>query len=155
MADLIADKTLVAKFLLDTLEGTQSLAKDSVVCIGIDNDAWQQTTKALLKKYNVTTFTEDGWMICEPKPEAVAECCEITADLMEGQTEFEVVGQWGKKQDDGTHLQYGVVGDYICRQPHDHTDVWRVARKFFINTYAILDATATANIVELQTKTGA
>ncbi len=100
------------------------------------NDAWQQTNAKLLQKYNVTGVDEQGWMICEPKPENEVWAAS-TIGLVSNSGQFRIVGQWGERQPDGTFIQYGVVGDYVLKSKTDPTDVWIVAKKVFENTYSI------------------
>lgn len=145
LADIFADKTMTAKFLLDTLEGTQALTADSMVCVGIGNDAWQQTRANLLKKYTVTEITEDGWLVCTPKPENRVLCIEITEALATAQHPpetpedvfYEITGLWGRKVGE-LFIQDCAINDFIVRRPDDKTDRWVVRRKMFLATYEIL-----------------
>jgi len=131
---LIVDQSILSHFLVSTLEGEEQLGRDNIICIGENDDAWQQTQAALLKKYNIVSFDSDGWMICEPKPENSVEFVEVTFSMTNEQESFYIVGTWGKESPEGP-IQFGRVGDIICRQPHDHTDTWVVKRKLFDNTY--------------------
>lgn len=130
---LIVDRAVVNKFLIDTLEGREPIDSANMFCIGETGDAWQQTAKALLKKYDITGIDADGWMACMPKPENEAEFFEAT-------TEGHIVGLWGATIDGVANLQAFKVGDFICRQPHQHEDQWVVQRKLFLNTYTELGA---------------
>ena len=69
MVNLLVDRTVVNSFLLDTLEGREPIGPSSMFCIGAAGDAWQQTPKALLKKYDVIDIDNDGLMHCTPKPD--------------------------------------------------------------------------------------
>lgn len=131
---LFADDSILSKFLLATLEGQQMLKGNSVVCVGGDNDAWQQTSEKLLKKYNVVGLDEQGWMICEPKPENEVWAAQV--EVVEGS--FQIIGQWGERKPDGTFRQVGKTGDYVLRSKSDPTDVWIVAKKVFDATYEIM-----------------
>lgn len=142
MTAIMVDQSVAAKFLLSTLEGNQVLATDSFVCVGADDDAWQQSGTALFKKYNVTAADKDGWMVCTPKPEVAAEALEVLVTMTTDSPDFEIVGQWGQKNEAGELIQNGVVGDYLCRRPADNSDVWVVARKVFLNTYEFVDPPA-------------
>ena len=128
---LFADSSVVAKFLLATLEGNQMLKANSMVCIGDANDAWQQTSQKLFQKYNVTGMDDQGWMICEPKPENEVWAVQFPFD-------FQITGQWGEHMADGTFRQIGKGGDYVLRSKSDPTDVWIVAKKVFENTYTFV-----------------
>lgn len=134
---LLVDPSVASKFLLDTLEGTQMLKANSMICIGEHNDIWQQDKKKLLAKYTVVEITDDGWMVCNPKPENVVDVAQITPlDIpLESGVNFAIKGQWGERQSDGTFVQYGKIGDYVARSQSDPTDVWIIAKKIFENTY--------------------
>lgn len=131
MVTLLVDRTVVNKFLLDTLEGREPLGADAVFCIGDAGDAWQQSAKALLKKYDVKGIDADGWMLCEPKPENEVE-------FFIAETDGLIKGQWGETIDGVEGLQHLVTGDAVVRQPHDHTDQWVVRRSLFNGTYSVL-----------------
>lgn len=131
---LLNDESMLTKFLLDTIEGTQTLKAGSVVCVGSAGDAWQQKREKLFGQYTVTGLTLDGWMICEPKPDVERDAYEVTADQCGPDGDFSIIGQWGTDTIlDGRKvaLQFGKAGDIICRNQQDHTDVWIVRRKEF------------------------
>ncbi len=137
MASLISDQSVLAKFLISTLEGIQNIKHDSMVCVGADNDAWQQDRAKMLKAYTVAEITADGWMICTPKPEAQRRAIEVTGDL--SMADFLLLNtQWGEKQPDGTFTQTGMVGDFIVGSVEDLKDVWIVKRSVFLNTYEMI-----------------
>jgi hypothetical protein len=154
LCTLITDNSIMSKFLLSTLEGQQVLKEDSIVCVGIGNDIWQQSKKALLSKYDVTDFTTDGWMVCKPKEGNIVQCFEVSInnmsmqeldavvfdDLVEAQ-EFLVYAQWGYLESNGRFTQKGKIGDFICRNPEEPSDVWIVARTMFQNTYETVSET--------------
>lgn len=136
MASLMNDQSVTSKFLISTLEGIQNIKPDSMVCIGADNDAWQQERAKLLKTYSVTEITADGWMICTPKPEAARHVVEVTDQIVMG--EFLLTNtQWGEKQEDGSFAQTGHRGDFIVRSIEDPKDFWIVKRSVFLSTYEI------------------
>lgn len=135
LINLLTDRSVCSKFLIDTLEGRESIDPSNVFCIGGAGDPWQQTSKALLKKYDVKAIDSDGWMICEPKPENEVEFFEI-ADAADA---LYIQGLWGENIPDvGVNLQRFTVGDFVCRQLHDHQDQWVVRRTLFLNTYTEL-----------------
>lgn len=142
LSSLLVDRSVLAKFLVSTLEGNETLDIGNVICIGQSDDAWQQTPKALFKKYNIVGLDEDGWMLCEPKPENEVEFVEIDESFFTETTtilevrQFYIIGLWGKDTPEGP-VQYGKCGDIVCRQPYDHNDVWIVRRRLFDNTYSI------------------
>lgn len=143
LVNLLVDRTVVNKFLIDTLEAKEPIDSANIFCIGEAGDAWQQTSKALLKKYDVKAIDGDGWMVCEPKPEAEVEFVELDGDLLTNAYNFPhsdgfIRGLWGEEVDGVKNLQRFTVGDFMCRQPHDHSDTWIVRRKLFLNTYTIL-----------------
>lgn len=133
LCTMLLDESVASQFMIKTLEGAQAIQANSIVCIGIGNDIWQQSKTSLLKNYTVTDFTTDGWMICTPKPENVREVLEVTEDLCQT-GKFRIKAKWGTPEGD-TFFQVGKVGDYIARDVDDHTDTWIVAREMFLNTY--------------------
>jgi len=151
MISLMVDKTVTNKFLIDTLEGKEPLGDGSICCIGESNDVWQQMPKKLIGKYNVIGIDNDGWMICEPRPDNSVNVIEVTKEFFnlgrfqesplsytDNDTKFYIVGQWGSNTPE-VNSQIGEVGDFICQNREDPTDVWVVKRKIFINTYTILN----------------
>ena len=120
---------------LDTLEGPQTIIADSMICLTEPSgEVWQQTSTALLRKYDIIDISADGWLVCRPKPEGAVEYFEITAELAGGAKYLQ--GQWGSVVDGvGTNLQTFKIGDRVCRQPHDHTDQWVVAQHAFLRDY--------------------
>jgi hypothetical protein len=129
---LLVDKSVLSKFLIDTLEGKEAVGDGAIICIGESNDIWQQMPTKLLAKYNVTAIDNDGWMVCEPKPDNSVECSEYL-----GEEPFYIICNWGEKTDEGL-IQKGEKGDFICRNREEHGDVWIVRRKIFLNTYNII-----------------
>jgi len=143
LISIMVDKNVTNKFLVDTLEGREPLGDGSIICIGESNDVWQQMPKKLLQKYSVIEIDNDGWMICEPKPDNSVYCIEIlpkvwiTENLFEDDI-FYIIGQWGEQTPEG-FVQHGQIGDFICQNREDPTDVWIVKRKIFVNTYNIIN----------------
>lgn len=137
LISVMVDRSVMSKFLLTTLEGQQNLGDGTMVCLGETGDIWQQTPKKLLAKYNVVAVDGEGWMTCEPRPDNAVNCFEVTAAAMpEGEGTFYLIGQWGKETPEGPR-QEGEVGDFICQNTADPTDVWIVKRQIFINTYSV------------------
>ena len=138
--NLLVDRTVLNKFLVDTLEGKEPLGDGAVVCIGESNDAWQQMPKKLLQKYEVKGIDADGWMLCEPRPDNAVNCIEVADSMIDkNESSFHIIGQWGETSNGEKNVQRGQVGDFICQNRNDPTDVWVVRRKIFINTYSIKD----------------
>ena len=131
LISVMVDKSITSKFLLDTLEGKETLGDGAVICIGEANDAWQQMPKKLLGKYDVIEIDDDGWMVCQPKPDNSVNCFEVAEE------NFYIIGQWGEATEEGP-VQRGVSGDFICQNREEPEDVWIVARKIFTNTYNII-----------------
>jgi hypothetical protein len=134
---ILVDNSVFAKFLLATLEGNQVLKAGSMVCIGADNDVWQQTQKNLFKKYTVTAVDEQGWLYCEQKPENEVNGGIVEKDLATDGS-FGIVGLWGEefcRDGKQVFLQYGKAGDVICQNTENPDDQWIVARKMFDATY--------------------
>ena len=152
---LLVDRQVASKFLLDTLEGWEPLGDGSIVCIGKAGDAWQQTQKKLLHKYDVTEIDEDGWMVCTPKPDNAVNCLEISKEFLASvcgtnavqaypddrmyKGYFAIEGHRGTSEypELGKNIQWGQEGDFICQNRADPTDVWIVRHKIFLNTYVI------------------
>jgi len=133
---LMAASAPLAKLALEAIEGYQTLKATGVVCEGVDGDFWQQQPDKLLQKYDVVGFDEDGWMICQPKPENEVECY---LTRLEGEP-FSIIGLWGERHTVGgqvVELQFGEPGDAICRNLKDPKDVWIVARRLFDSTYEV------------------
>lgn len=132
LVNLLVDRTVLNKFLVDTLEGRESLGDGAVVCIGAEGDAWQQMPKKLLANYEVKAIDADGWMVCEPRPDNAVNCVEVTLS-----GDFTIIGQWGATVDGEKNVQSGTCGDFICQSQADPTDVWVVKRRIFVNTYSV------------------
>lgn len=138
LVSLIVDRSVVSKFLVDTLEGKEPLGDGVVICLGEAGDAWQQMPKKLLQKYVVRSIDKDGWMDCEPLPDNAVNCIEVTNDMTHNDDgEFTIIGQWGASVGSENNVQSGSCGDFICQNQTDPTDVWIVRRKLFLNTYIL------------------
>lgn len=131
MVSLMVDKSVMSKFLLDTLEGREPLGPGAVFCIGEAGDAWQQNPGSLLKKYDVTNIDVDGWMVCNPKPDNEVQ-------FYESQVEQLITGHWGETIDGVPNQQRCGVGDFVLRNITDTTDQWVVQRRLFLNTYQVI-----------------
>jgi hypothetical protein len=138
ISSIIVDGSALDKFLLATLEGDQPVARANLMCIGATAEPWQQTAKAMLKKYQVTAIEDDGWMIMTPLPENEVEFFKI----VDGDNCTHIVGAWGSVIGDHKNLQSFKVGDYVCRQTYDHSDQWIVREQLFDATYEILSQPA-------------
>ncbi len=136
LANIIVDKSVMSKFLLDTLEAKEVLTPDACFCIGEANDAWQQAASKLLKDYDMTGIDSDGWMLWHPKPTKIVEFFEITPEMGEGY----IVGLWGQTIDGVANLQKFVPGDAIARQRDVHEDQWVVKRAIWQRTYSEIAA---------------
>lgn len=138
LINLLVDRSVMGKFLLTTLEGTQGLGDGSVVCVGEAGDIWQQMPKKLLAKYNVSGIDAEGWMICDPLPDNSVECFQWNDLIDTPSGEHYLKALWGEKGGQFNSCQKFKVGDYFCRNRDDQTDVWVVRQKFFENTYSII-----------------
>lgn len=151
LISIMVDRNVLSKFLVDTLEGKEPLGDGSIICLGDSNDVWQQMPKKLLQKYSVISIDNDGWMICEPRPDNSVECIEINNELSQfidsgdiwvtEKEHFFIKGLWGEEVsvlDKKINIQRADIGDFICRNREDNNDVWIVKRKIFINTYNII-----------------
>lgn len=151
LISIMVDKNMMAKFLVDTLEGKEPLGDGAVICLGECNDIWQQMPMKLLKNYDIIDIDADGWMVCKPKPDNSIECVEITEELkyvtdssdmwVSDKEEFFIVGLWGEELailDQKVQIQRADIGDFICRNCEDKSDVWIVKKKIFRSTYNII-----------------
>ena len=129
MVSLMIDKTVASKFLVNTLEAREPLGDGAVFCIGEAGDAWQQMPNALLRKYDVVMIDADGWLHCKPRDDVSVEFIEL------GDVGAHIVGKWGETIGDVHNLQSFDAGDFLLRDRVDHTDMWIVRRKLFLNTY--------------------
>ena len=140
LINLLVDRTVTSKFLVDTLEGREPLGDGVVICVGEAGDTWQQMPKKMLQKYHVAAIDTDGWMVCEPLPDNAVDMVEVTESMTisgGGMVDFYIIGQWGETIGEEKNIQKGMIGDFICRNQTDHSDVWIVRRKLFLNTYII------------------
>lgn len=147
LINLVVDRTVANKFLIDALEGKEPLGDGAVMCVGEAGDAWQQMPIKLLKKYFVTNIDKDGWMECTPLPDNATDCFEVTRVFIDQFSmtppnkgwfgEFTIIGHYGETRGNEKNVQAGVEGDFLCRNRTDYTDVWIVHRKLFLNTYVI------------------
>lgn len=149
MVNLMVDRSVMSKFLVDTLEAKELVSPNAMFCIGESNDAWQQTPEKLLAKYTVESIDNDGWMVCSPKPENSVQFVEVTQDFLssvKGLREFRkenfgyIRGQWGQQIDGEANLQQFALGDFIARNRTDTTDQWVVRRKIWLNSYSEISA---------------
>jgi hypothetical protein len=131
------ESTILTKVLLNTIEGVAPIGQDNFICLGLTGDVWQQTEKALFKKYDFVSNDPNGWLVYSPKPENEVECFELIGDDIPEHNGY-IVGHWGAKVDGIDNLQSFVGGDFLCRQTYDHTDQWIVKRGLFLNSYQIL-----------------
>jgi hypothetical protein len=148
IVSLLVDKSVLNKFLIDTLEGKEPIGDGAVICVGEHNDIWQQMPSKLLKKYDVIDVDPEGWMICQPKLDNSIDSIQINNSLseyMNGNIDitpgFFIIGQWGEKYrilNKEILIQKAKIGDYICRNREDNTDIWIVRKKIFENTYNII-----------------
>jgi len=128
MVTLLVDRTVMSKFLVDTLEAKEPVHADAMFCIGESNDAWQQSAKKLLSKYTVDAIDPEGWMVCNPKMENSVEFAQTSfAGFLQG--------NWGETFGEYKNIQRYKAGDYIVRNREDHTDMWVVDEKIFKNSY--------------------
>lgn len=131
LSSVLVDASVISKFLIGTLEGKEPVTIANLLCVGEVGEPWQQSPKALLKKYDITNITAEGWLVCTPKPENEVEF--YFADKA-----GYIVGLWGETIDGVANLQAVAVGDAIARQTYDYNDQWVVRRNLFDATYSVL-----------------
>lgn len=132
---------LAAKLKLHTLEGDEPINPAAMVCIGELGDAWQQAPAKLMRKYDISGITDDGWVQYTPKvgPESEIDAVQITADMLAPGTSPEIQGcHWGVKQPDGTFRQVGKIGSWLARLKHDTSDFYFIDELVFANTYSVM-----------------
>lgn len=141
LISILVDRTVTNKFLVDTLEGKEPLGDGVCICVGEAGDTWQQMPSKILKKYRVVEIDKDGWMVCEPLPDNAVDCMEVSTFMcvVDGHNRnvFSIIGHYGETVGEEKNVQYGEAGDFLCRNQTDHTDVWIVRRKLFLNTYIL------------------
>jgi hypothetical protein len=126
---LMADLSVAASILVRTLEGDQRIQEDTMVCVGVEGELWQQSPKDLFKKYDVRSVGSDGWFVGTPKPGNIVDACCVE------DAEFTVKGLWGEDDGDGGYFQRGVAGDWVLRNRENPSDVWIVKGRIFRATY--------------------
>lgn len=140
ISSLVVDNSIMSKLILDTLEGTQPIRSDCMICLGEAGDIWPQLPDKLFKKYTVSDATQDGWLICKPKPDNVVLAGQFS---MPAHTNLRVKAQWGSPilgtPVDGKFMQTGNNGDYICQSVTDPSDIWIVNRSLFESTYSFIE----------------
>ena len=143
LISVMVDRSVMSKFLVDTLEGREVLGDGALICIGQAGDAWQQMPNKLLAKYEVTGIDADGWMACTPRPDNSINVVEVTDAMVRDQNglpmsgEFYILGLFGEPHEDGLR-QVGKVGDFIGQNREDSSDVWVIRRKIYLNTYQLI-----------------
>jgi hypothetical protein len=146
MSCILSDKSVMAQVAMATLEGHQTVKAGSFVCWGIENDLWQQDGKKLHQNYTPKEVDAEGWTLFEPKDDAPRNACQITETVAARlgfsfgpAGGFSILNpSYGDERVMGgkqVWLHYGVVNDWVLQMPNDPKDTYRVARKFFENTY--------------------
>lgn len=144
ISTILSEDSVMSKIVLATLEGHETLKASAFVCWGIDNDVWQQSEKNLHDKYTPTHVDADGWIHFEPKPDKPVDCCQILSSehALGPNGGFSILNpMWGdKRMMEGkvVYVHYGIDKDYVLRGLLDPMDTYRVAEKFFNNTYEYL-----------------
>ena len=139
LVSIVVDKSVLSKLVVNTLEGMEPLGNGAgIICIGDAGDIWQQTSITLLKKYTIVSIDNEGWMMCEPKPDNSVEFIQWKSCIITHSGEHYVKALWGEEfRTYGPCQRFG-EGDYICRNIADTSDVWVVRKKLFENTYSII-----------------
>lgn len=141
---ILSDNGVMAKLLLATLEANETIKANAFVCWGIDNDVWQQSGDKLHSKYTLMKLDEDGWGHFEPKPDSPVDAYQVTASshVLGPHGGFSIINpSWGDERilhGKQVYLQYGVDGDWVLRGLNDEKDTYRVANRFFGNTYDLM-----------------
>lgn len=127
-------------FAIATREGYIKPDPDCLLCVGEDDEPWQQLPEKLNRDYDVVGV-DGAWVLYHPKPTKRVEFIEVTPSLLEqlGRSQLDtlyIVGQWGETIDGVANLQRLRLGDFIARQLHDPSDQWVVQRGIWLRTYA-------------------
>lgn len=125
-------------FSINTREGYIKPDLDTMLCVGADDEPWQQPLANLQRGYDAVGV--DGiWTLYAPKPSKVVEFFEITSALVASigavAAPLFITGQWGQTIDGIPNLQRCHVGDFIARNPDDLADQWVVQRSIWLRTY--------------------
>jgi hypothetical protein len=122
---------------INTREGYIPIDPACWICVGADNEPWQQLPSKIEKDYD-RVGTEGAWGLYQPKPTKVVEFIEVTPELVtpfSAASSFYIVGRWGQTIAGVEKLQRLHVGDFIARQVDDHGDQWVVQRAIWLRTY--------------------
>lgn len=133
---VLLDLDVAAHLFVRTLEGDQTVQKNSFVCVGVTGEMWQQGQENLFKRYNLVSCDENGWWTAVPKDGNIVTALKIT-EALAPDGEFSVRGLWGVQSDDGTFYQTGKVGDWVLRSRENLQDVWIVRGDIFDATYEV------------------
>jgi hypothetical protein len=129
-------ETVLPYLTLNTREGHGPIDPACLICVGVDNEPWQQLPTKIEKDYD-RVGAEGAWTLYAPKPTKIVEFIQVTEDLLGGATTEPayIVGKWGETIDGAHNLQRLRLGDCIARQIDDHADQWVVNRAIWDRTY--------------------
>ena len=151
MTAIIADQTMIPRFLLKTIEGNAECDATAMVCKGIGEDYWVQPKDKVVDRYDFADFADNGWVSMTPKPDKEVDAFQVTRAMC-GSEGFAIrAGNWGEKATvDGEEVMvhFGRPGDYICIDPTDTSDRWIVLRTLFENSYESVEGASTGTAVE-------
>lgn len=144
--DMILDEEFAKFFMLKTLEGTGPVDMTKWLCIGAGSDCWMQSYDKLIAKYDKVPNQQNDFELglrYSPKPENETDAFFLTEDEVvkqgfDSRSPMYIRGTWGETVDGEPNLQLIDVGDACLRNQSDHSDQWRVMRKFFDNTYSTI-----------------
>lgn len=141
LSSIVIDTSVLAKILLETIEGREALNQgaNNVICVGEAGDIWQQDSKKFISKYDVKEITSDGWFVAVPKDGNESLFYKVT-DTELYPLGFSIIGAYGEERViDGktVRLQFGLPGAYILGSTENKDDRWLVAESFFNQTYEI------------------
>lgn len=132
----------VAPYLrIATREGYIPVNRDLVLCVGEDDEPWSQTAEKIRKDYDHVGNDGQGlWHIFKPKATKIVEFFELTQGLLDELnippcSPMYITGMWGETIDGVANLQKVTMGDFIARQPDDHSDQWVVQQNIWLRTY--------------------
>lgn len=145
MNEIFPDAETASQFTLSSREGPAVIDFSAVMCVGVSGDAWQQAPATIEKKYIAEGTDIQGWKRWLPKPEVEVDYFEVDAHFLAEEGFFSdstiyLKGTWGSVIEGVENLQSLQLGDFVCRQQHDHADQWVVRKAIYDSSYQVLNA---------------
>ena len=134
------DAKLLQAVVLSTLEGTQALNPNKLLCQGAHGgEFWQQTTEKAMAKYDLVTFDTDGWAVFKPKdgPSAYIQAFQTNLDMAGPDGLVKLLGaSYGTiDTETGQYFQTGMPGCWIAKL--GDKDFYIIEEMTFFHTYTV------------------